>query len=105
VKFEIPLPLQREHEALHRRLRKAARLPGEVGELAVRPRRFLGHAALRRGADHDAARGEVVHHLTAAPLPERLVPADRASGAVAGRREGERLRLPRHAHGPMSSSE
>ena len=34
MKFEIPLPLQREHEALHQRLRMATQADGEVGENA-----------------------------------------------------------------------
>ncbi len=34
MKFTIPLPLQREHEALHARLRPAAQAGGEVGEAA-----------------------------------------------------------------------
>jgi iron-sulfur cluster repair protein YtfE (RIC family) len=32
MKFTIPLPLQREHEALHGRLRHATQAGGEVGE-------------------------------------------------------------------------
>ena len=32
MKFTIPLPLQREHEALHGRLRQATQADGEVGE-------------------------------------------------------------------------
>ena len=34
MKFTIPLPLQREHEALHGRLRQATQAGGEVGEAA-----------------------------------------------------------------------
>lgn len=34
MKFEIPLPLQQEHEALHERLRQATQAGGEVGEAA-----------------------------------------------------------------------
>jgi hemerythrin-like domain-containing protein len=34
MKFTIPLPLQREHEALHDRLRQATQAGGEVGEAA-----------------------------------------------------------------------
>jgi iron-sulfur cluster repair protein YtfE (RIC family) len=34
MKFTIPLPLQREHEALHERLRQATQAGGEVGEAA-----------------------------------------------------------------------
>ena len=34
MKFTIPLPLQREHESLHGRLRQATQAGGEVGEAA-----------------------------------------------------------------------
>jgi Hemerythrin HHE cation binding domain len=34
MKFEIPLPLQQEHEQLHAELRQATRAEGEVGEAA-----------------------------------------------------------------------
>jgi iron-sulfur cluster repair protein YtfE (RIC family) len=34
MKFEIPLPLQQEHEALHDQLRLAIQAGGEVGEAA-----------------------------------------------------------------------
>jgi iron-sulfur cluster repair protein YtfE (RIC family) len=34
MKFTIPLPLQREHEALHERLRHATQAEGDVGEAA-----------------------------------------------------------------------
>jgi len=34
MKFEIPLPLRQEHEALHEQLRQAAQAGGEVGESA-----------------------------------------------------------------------
>jgi hypothetical protein len=34
MKFTIPLPLQREHEALHDRLRQATQADGDVGEAA-----------------------------------------------------------------------
>ena len=34
MKFEIPLPLRQEHEALHGRLREATQAEGEVGDAA-----------------------------------------------------------------------
>ena len=34
MKFEIPLPLRQEHEALHGQLRQATQAGGEVGEAA-----------------------------------------------------------------------
>ena len=34
MKFEIPVPLQQEHEALHEQLRRATRVEGEVGSRA-----------------------------------------------------------------------
>ena len=34
MKFEIPMPLQEEHEALHEQLRRATRVEGEVGSRA-----------------------------------------------------------------------
>jgi hypothetical protein len=41
MRFEIPAPLQREHEALHARLVKATREPGVVGEAAREVARLL----------------------------------------------------------------
>lgn len=41
MKFEIPQPLQAEHEELHARLREATQEPGEVGEAAREVARLL----------------------------------------------------------------
>jgi Hemerythrin HHE cation binding domain len=41
MKYEIPLPLQQEHEALHDRLRQATRAGGEVGALATALARLM----------------------------------------------------------------
>jgi iron-sulfur cluster repair protein YtfE (RIC family) len=41
MKFTIPLPLQREHEALHVRLRQATQAGGEVGEAATTLARLM----------------------------------------------------------------
>ena len=34
MNYEIPVPLQQEHDALHDQLRQATQAGGEVGELA-----------------------------------------------------------------------
>lgn len=41
MKFTIPQTLQREHEALHERLRQATQAGGEVGEAAKRLARLM----------------------------------------------------------------
>lgn len=41
MKFEIPKPLQAEHEALHATLVKATKEPGAVGEAAREVARLL----------------------------------------------------------------
>ena len=41
MKFTIPQPLQREHEALHERLRQATQAGGEVGEAAKTVARLM----------------------------------------------------------------
>ena len=41
MRFEIPAPLQKEHEALHARLVKATKEPGVVGEAAREVARLL----------------------------------------------------------------
>ncbi len=41
MKFEIPIPLQAEHQELHARLVKATQAPGEVGEAAREVARLL----------------------------------------------------------------
>ena len=78
-------------------LRNGARKSRRVGrvhhrrDVLVGFRRLLRDAAHRRALHDDAARGELVHHRAAFPGLQRLVPAHRAPGAVAGRAEGERL--------------
>lgn len=42
MNFEIPLPLQQEHEALHEQLRQATQAGGEIGE-AAKPLAALMH--------------------------------------------------------------
>src|SRR6185436_4214984 len=56
-------------------------------------RRLLGHAAQRRAADEDAARGQLVDDRAAVVAARGLVAAHAAPGAVAGRAEAARRPL------------
>src|SRR5258708_34691724 len=55
----------------------------DLGDILVRAGRFLGNTALRWATDQDAASGERIDDLAAAPVTGCLVPAHAASRAVA----------------------
>src|SRR6516225_10639415 len=50
----------------------------------VGPGRLFGDAAHRRALDNNAAPAQLVHHLSAMPQLECLMPAQTPAGAVAG---------------------
>jgi hypothetical protein len=117
MNFEIPKPLQVEHEALHARLVEATRQPGAVGEAArevarllhphfVREEEFaLPPLALLGKLARDAATGEMAEVLPMtrrrkAELPQMLAEHKQIVGALdklrdaartAGRPEAERF--------------
>ena len=57
MKFEIPKPLQAEHEELHATLVRATKQPGAVGEAAREVARLL-HPHFVREAARSGARSE-----------------------------------------------
>ena len=56
---------------------------------------FLGDAAIGWTADEDTAAGEMLDHVVAAPLFERLMTAHTPAGAMAGGTEGQLFALHR----------
>lgn len=66
MRFDIPAPLQQEHEALHDELRRATQAPGEVGEAARQLARLMHPHFLKEdeialpplGLLHALSRGE-----------------------------------------------
>jgi hypothetical protein len=55
MKFEIPLPLQQQHEVPHEQLRQATRAGGEVGETAKTPAALMQHARTEEEVMYPAA--------------------------------------------------
>src|SRR6516225_273586 len=89
----LPLPtlaLDADHGLergnLARKAREMRRLDHSPAVL-VGPGRFFGDAAHRRALDDNAARTQLVDHLSAMPLLQRLMPAQTPPGAMAGRGE------------------
>lgn len=110
MKFEIPKPLQVEHEELHKRLVKATKEPGAVGEAArevarllhphfVREEEFaLPPLALLAPLARDGVTAEMAEVLPMtrrlqAELPQMLAEHRQIVGAL------ERLRAAAHAAG------
>ncbi|WP_427914942.1 hemerythrin domain-containing protein [Ramlibacter sp. MMS24-I3-19] len=78
--FQIPPPIQAEHEALHAQLRAATRAPGEVGQAALDVARLL-HPHFVREEEFalpplallaPLARGEVQGLADVLPMTRRL---------------------------------
>src|SRR5262249_59993466 len=90
--------LHTDHRLEPRDLARKSRFIGRVNHCAdilISARRLFGHAAHRGAANDDSAAGQVIDHLPAFPLLQRLMAAHRAARAVARRAEGTLLTFAR----------